>query len=90
MNKYLSIFLFCTIIYTSCSKNELEQDAIQENETNYLTIAEIKGIWTDENNDNFFIHINTNGKYSFCFNQELMGSGEYTLEKDSITFYSQK
>lgn len=87
MNKY-AIFLFCTIIYTSCSKNELEQDAIQENETNYLTIAEIKGIWTDENNDNFFIHINTNGKYSFCFNQELMGSGEYTLEKDSITFYN--
>mgnify|MGYP007008333825 CR=1 FL=1 len=88
MNKYLSILLFCTIIFASCSQGELEQETTQEDETNFLTVAEIKGIWIDENNDNFFIYINTDGKYSFCFNQELMGSGEYTLEEDSITFHN--
>lgn len=85
METKLFTLLLITIIFFSCSNDEPINGDLNP-ESTYLTVAEVKGIWTDTNNEHFFISISPDGKYSFCFNQELMGSGEYEIDKDSIIF----
>ena len=87
MRTKLFMPLLSTITLFSCNKDELnEVDLSPEVQPSYLTAAEIKGVWTDKENEHFFISIGTDGKYSFCFTQELMGSGEYKINKNKITF----
>ena len=88
MNKSFTLLLFAAILF-SCTKNEIDEvDKNPEDEKTYITSDEIKGIWIDKNNENFFLKIDTDERYSFCLSQEIMGSGKYTLEKDSIVFYN--
>ena len=88
MNKSFTLLFFAAILF-SCTKNEIDEvDKNPEDEKTYITYDEIKGIWIDKNNENFFLKIDTDERYSFCLSQEIMGSGKYTLEKDSIVFYN--
>lgn len=86
--KYV-IALICFAVLAACSEDENLNEQIPDNAENGLSVSDIKGIWEGKENDLFFISFSENGKYSFCFNQQLMGSGNYEIDKDSIIFYNQ-
>lgn len=88
--KKLTLLLFAILFaFTSCEKDDgstkKDDDPIKD-EVKYLSKADIIGVWTKNENDLYFISLSNNGRYTFCFNQQLMGAGNYTLEKDSIIF----
>lgn len=67
------------LFFISCTKDEEEKGSLS-----YLTIEDIDGIWNKSNNDLFFISLSKQGKYSFCFNEKLMGAGSFSLDKDQL------
>lgn len=86
--KYV-IALICLAVLTACSEDENLNEQTPDNIKTELNVSDIKGIWEGKENDLYFISFTENGKYSFCLNPQLMGSGNYKIEKDSIIFYNQ-
>ncbi len=79
MNK--NLLLITLLLFSLSCANEKEEPA-----NLWLTADDIAGVWVDKSNDKFFIRISSDGKYSFCLTSELMGSGEFLLNNNMITF----
>lgn len=71
----------------SNSSEQVSNGNNQENVTSYITQNDLNGVWSVEGNrpDLYFIWFTETGKYSFCFNSTQMGSGTYSLDKNSLT-----
>lgn len=77
--KYV-IALICFTVLTACSEDENLNEQIPDNIESELTISDIKGVWVLKDNPLYFISLSESGFYSFCFNEKLMGGGNYVLE----------
>lgn len=87
----MKYFIYSTIILSilciatnSCSKNDDVQQTQEIPDKTYLKVSDIKGVWTNGDNNLYFISLNSNGRYSFCFNDRLMGAGTYLFDKDTL------
>ncbi len=54
-----------------------------------LTLSDIKGVWVDMGNPLYYVAIYSNGRYTFCLNDMLIGSGKCVLEKGTLTFHNE-
>lgn len=78
------------LLFTSCSKdddNTNNNDPESPLEPNYLNESDLYGVWKVEGTetDLYFITFSETGRYSFCFNNTLMGAGTYSLDKNKLT-----
>ena len=97
---YLMFVLSATLCVLSCSKNddettlanpkEQDEQEQQEDKTTYIQEGELFGVWAVSGNNNglYFITFSEVGKYSFCFNNTLMGAGTYKLDNNKLTLYN--
>lgn len=75
------------LILFACSKqNDINDEDIDVEVEAYLSMRDIEGVWTLENNDLYFISLSPSGHYSFCFNNEIMGSGTFVLNENNLLF----
>lgn len=95
----LIVMILLSVLISSCSKDNTISDKQESTEESneQLNESDIAGVWivnSFSNNpgvwekmpsDLYFLSITESGFYSFCFNKNLMGSGKYTLDKESIT-----
>lgn len=82
--KYV-IALICFAVLTACSEDENLNEQIPDNIESELTISDIKGVWVLKDNPLYFISLSESGFYSFCFNEKLMGGGNYVLNENEVT-----
>ena len=68
----------------SCSNDEKQITEIIEEES-YLQIDDICGVWVSPNNKLHYIAIYPSGRYTYCFNNSAIGSGTYSLGKNTLT-----
>lgn len=84
MKKILCLLtILPALLFTSCTKDE--DNTKDEIDNIYLSLSDINGVWESDNNSLYFISFTKNGRYSYCFNNQLMGAGSYKLEKNIIT-----
>ena len=75
------IFILPLMLLCSCgggNEENLEQDIPT------LQLKDICGVWVDSSNKLYYISINQNGRYTYCLNDKLIGSGKCTLEKNTL------
>lgn len=77
--------MICFTVLTACSEDENLNEQIPDNIESELTISDIKGVWVLKDNPLYFISLSESGFYSFCFNEKLMGGGNYVLNENEIT-----
>lgn len=79
----LIIGLFASLSFISCENNEEDEDLTQPSVPT-LQISDICGIWVDSSNSLYYIAIYPSGKYTYCFNNRLIGSGRCSLSDNSL------
>lgn len=52
-----------------------------------LSLKDISGVWVDPTNEWYYISIYPSGRYTYCFNEELIGSGTCELENNQLTLH---
>lgn len=84
MKKILCLLtILPALLFTSCTKDE--DNTKDEIDNIYLSLSDINGVWESDSNNLYFISFTKGGRYSFCFNNQLMGAGNYKLEKNIIS-----
>lgn len=95
----LIVIILLSIFASSCSNSTPIPDTPEQTEdpSKQLNESDIAGVWVVSSfysdsglwktmpSNLYFLSITESGFYSFCFNNHLMGSGKYTLEKGTIT-----
>ncbi len=76
---YISIL----ILFSACSKQEEIIETTDNEDNIILDNSDLSGVWTSLSNDEYFISFTEGGKYTFCLNDHLMGSGTYNI-KDNV------
>lgn len=79
------LYLFILIIISACSKQEEIIDKPDNEDDIKLENSGISGVWTLSLDDEYFISFTEGGKYTFCLNDHLMGSGTYSINDNIIT-----
>ena len=80
---YLFVFSLIVCVYSCTSEKDTVDETNQEN-TQKLQFSDICGVWVDNNNDLYYIAIYPSGKYSYCFNNKMIGSGVCTLNDNIL------
>lgn len=87
MKKTLNTVLFVMLLFcVACSKDTNEINT--EEEVCYYTPEDIEGVWVHPQNPLYFFSFSRNGRYSYCLNYKLMGSGTYTMKDNKVTLYN--
>ena len=81
------LFLFISFLcFCSCEKNVTSNDYKKpENTIQTTKYEDICGVWVDSKNELYYIAIYPNGRYTYCINDQLIGSGNCTLTKNRLT-----
>lgn len=90
MKKFLDFMLLCAIIivsFVSCSKEE-NMDEPPVVEDTQIKMSDISGVWALSSNNVYFISFTEGGKYSFCFNNHIMGNGTFSLNDNEVSLYN--
>lgn len=88
----LFYFLILTMFF-ACTKTEVISEKTDYEENTQLENSDISGVWTYISDDEYFISFTEGGKYTFCLNKHLMGSGTYIIKNNTISLnnsYSNK
>ena len=82
----LTTLFFCV----SCDpfEKETEVNSTEKPETPTLSLKDISGVWVDPANEWYYISIYPSGRYTYCFNEKLIGSGTCELENDQLTLHN--
>ena len=80
------IILVCfAVVFASCNRNDVIADQGSEPIEDKLDISDITGVWTLDSNPLYYISLSEGGRFSYCFSENLMGSGNYILDGNQIT-----
>lgn len=79
----LFYILFLTI-FSACYKQEEVIVKPDHEDNKVLENSDISGVWTSISNDEYFISFTEGGKYTFCLNDHLMGSGAYDIKDNTV------
>ena len=85
MKKMLSMMLVMISLFgfISCTEDEDNEDFSQPT-TPTLQLSDICGVWVNPSNSLYYIAIYPSGKYTYCFNNELIGSGKCSLNDNTL------
>ncbi len=90
--KQIIYVLSILIFLSSCEKDEVISSGNNNNSNNIeeiqIKVSDINGVWALSSNDMYFISFMEGGKYSFCFNNHLMGSGTFSLKGKEVSLYN--
>ena len=83
-------YLFLTISLMFCNGCDPlgttnENNKEEKPETPSLTVDDISGVWVDPSNEWYYISIYPSGRYTYCLNEKLIGSGNYRLDGEKLT-----
>lgn len=84
MKTFRILITLCVLTFFGCAQENTEHtEPVKQ-----LTKSEIVGVWTDPNNDLYFLALSNDGKYSLCLNSTLMGAGTYEFSNNTLTLYN--
>lgn len=78
-------YILVLTLFSACSKQEEIIDKPDNEDKIELDNSDISGVWTLSSNDEYFISFTEGGKYTFCLNDHLMGSGTFDINDNAIT-----
>lgn len=81
---FLLMMLASCLVMMGCQEEEKEMITEPIKEEVYATSSDLSGVWEGGEENLYYIAINSDGRYSFCFNNHLMGSGHFTLDKTKL------
>lgn len=79
------LFILCACQKDEPTINNSEETTEETTEETYLQIEDICGVWENTQNNMYYLAIYPNGRYTFCLSDELIGSGFYILDKNTLT-----
>ena len=83
MKRLIWVVLLPFIVNSSCDKKTFEED-VQKPSSSSLKNSDLFGVWTDPSNKLYYITFYPDGSFTYCFNDKMVGTGNYSLENDSV------
>lgn len=84
----LAIGLFTNFTLISCANDDENEELSKPNEPT-LELSDISGVWVNPSNSLYYIAIYPSGKYTYCFNNRLIGSGRCSLDNKTLYLYDE-
>lgn len=78
-------YILILVLFSACNQQEEFIDKPDNEDNIKLENSDISGVWTLSSNDEYFISFTEGGKYTFCLNDHLMGSGNFNINNNIIT-----
>ena len=84
MKQLLRLLLIAPLLL-SVGCDPIDSNNVNDEPTPSLTLKDLSGVWVDPSNELYYISIYPSGRYTYCLNDMLIGSGTCVYEDGELT-----